>query len=165
VDKRRLEDITPMDFFYEYVYVVLNSGMNNKIAEKMYRKLLSEGSKTVNHLGKRKAIIRAQIHYKWWFRQLKSCATVNEKLDFLETLPWIGPITKHHLARNLGIDVAKPDRHLQRIAKHFEYFDVQKMCNNLSLTTGDRIGTVDVILWRICNLNPPWRAKETVPGW
>ncbi|MFH1514395.1 MAG: hypothetical protein ABIG42_02940 [bacterium] len=186
VDERRFEDAIPIELFYEYAYVVLNSGMSNKVAERMYKKLLSSGSKTVKHPGKRKAIIQAQIHYKWWFRELKSCGTVREKLDYLDTLPWIGPITKHHLARNLGVDVAKPDRHLQRIAEHFGYLhlkiikapipqgakiksitgDVQKMCEEISKETGVRVGTIDVILWRATSLNPPWKAKaKKVPGW
>ena len=73
----------------------------------------------------------------------------------METLPWIGPITKYHLARNLGIDVAKPDRHLVRLAKRFGYNEstgVQQMCEELAERTRDRIGVVDVVLWRYANL-------------
>lgn len=152
-------------FLLEYVYVVLNSGMKNQVAEKIYRRFLEEGSKSIRHEGKRKAIVKAQLYYKTWFKELKH-GSVLEKLDYLETLPWIGPITKYHLARNLGIDVAKPDRHLQRIADHFKYNDVQKMCNTLSLMTGERVGVVDVVLWRFCNLFPPWKAEDSdILGW
>ncbi len=154
VEGRRFKDMEARDFLYQYVYVVLNSGMKNTVAEAIYRRYLKEGSRVIGHEGKRKAVIQAQLHYRWWFRQLKSnYDDVQDMLDFLETLPWIGPITKYHLARNLGIDVAKPDRHLQRIAEHFGYSDVQKMCRALSESTGERIGTIDLVLWRSVELS------------
>lgn len=74
------------------------------------------------------------------------------RVGYLGTLPWIGKITKWHLARNMGIDVAKPDRHLVRLCEEFGFKDVQKMCGFISKRTGDRIGLVDVILWRALNL-------------
>lgn len=152
VNKRVFSDMKASNFLQEYVYVVINSGMKNSIAEGIYKAYREIGSKAIGHLGKRRAIIKAQLHYKYWFRELKTCGGTREKLDYLETLPWIGPITKYHLARNLGIDVAKPDRHLQRVADHFKYFDVQTMCNTLSIDTGDRAGTVDIIIWRAMSM-------------
>lgn len=71
---------------------------------------------------------------------------------YLDSLPMIGPITKYHLARNIGLDYAKPDRHLIRLAEKFGYPDIQVMCTKLSAYSGWRIGTVDVILWRYCNM-------------
>ena len=66
----------------------------------------------------------------------------------------IGPITKFHLARNIGIDCAKPDRHLVRIAERFGWKDnIQGMCVKLAAYSGWRIGTVDLILWRYCNMH------------
>jgi endonuclease III len=44
----------------------------------------------------------------------------------LEKLPYIGAVTKFHLAKNLGLDVAKPDRHLVRVAKRFGYKTCKK---------------------------------------
>ncbi len=148
VESRRFEDVDSKRLLLEYVYVVLNSGMKNKVAEMLFKQYMEHGTKVVRHEGKRKAIIQAQLHYRWWFKNLKVCGTVDERLDYLDSLPWIGPITKYHLARNLGIDVAKPDRHLQRIADCFKYYDVQKMCNTISIQTGERIGTIDLVLWR-----------------
>jgi hypothetical protein len=37
-----------------------------------------------------------------------------QPIEVLKTLPYIGPITAYHLAKNLGLPVAKPDRHLPR---------------------------------------------------
>ncbi len=69
-------------------------------------------------------------------------------LDFLAQLPFIGPVTVWHLAKNLGLDVAKPDRHLVKIARDFGYSCVQKFCAEIANSTGDRLAVVDLILWR-----------------
>jgi len=171
VKNRKFEDTTPDNFFRAFVYVVLNSGMKNQIAHKIYCNFIEKfgqvedvslndiksSLRVVGHLGKRSAINDAFQSYSHWFIKLKSKKTLDEKLEFLESLPWIGKITKYHLARNLGIDVAKPDRHLVRIAKIFHYGnDVQQMCKDVSDKTGDRIGLVDVILWRYANLVPSY---------
>lgn len=146
------EQQTSEHFLLQYMYVVINSGMKNQIAEDIYKRALINGLTSIGHPGKRKAIKLAFWGHKQWFDQLKKLNTVKKKLDFLEGLPWIGKITKYHLARNIGIDVAKPDRHLVRIANRFDYNDIQKMCKDISEETGDRIGVVDVVLWRAMNL-------------
>lgn len=166
VEERRFEEQTADDFFFEYVWVVLNSGMKNKVALKIYENAKKIGMDAIKHKGKRDAIEQANVCRYIWFKKLQEMKSIDEQLIFLEMLPWIGPITKYHLARNLGIDVAKPDRHLQRIADHFKYFDVQKMCNTLSLQTNERIGTIDLVLWRFATINPPWKAEGgKIPGW
>jgi len=152
--RKGFENQTAEQFFKQYMYVVINSGMKNQIAEDIYKRAIINGLTAIGHPGKRKAIQDVNSRYRHLFEELKTKETIAKKLEFLETLPWIGPITKYHLARNIGIDVAKPDRHLVRIARCFGYDDVQKMCKDISEETGDRVGVVDVILWRYCNLNP-----------
>jgi len=80
----------------------------------------------------------------------------NDKVEYVASLPMMGPITKYHLARNIGIDCAKPDRHLQRLAARFGYSDVQTMCGEIAKKSGYRIGTVDLILWRFCEKHPSY---------
>jgi hypothetical protein len=124
--------------------------MKNQIAEKMFHKFCQTlDATTVGHPMKRSAIELAILHYKAWFEALQSSGN---KLDYLDTLPMIGPITKYHLARNLGLDYAKPDRHLVRLAEKFGYSDIQAMCEKLAAYSGWRVGTVDVILWRYSNM-------------
>ncbi len=154
VEKRKFVNINPDQFFYEYVYVVLNAGMKNQVAEKIFSAFTREGVNAIGHLGKRKAVTTAKDNFHAWFAVLSHKETIAEQLEYLKSLPWIGDITKYHLARNIGLDVAKPDRHLVRFAKIFKYDDVQKMCTDISKKTNDRIGTVDVILWRYANLVP-----------
>jgi len=63
-----------------------------------------------------------------------------------------GPITKYHLARNLGVDCVKPDRHLARLAERFGYGTPDAMCRAIQDELGGRLGTIDAVLWRYCNL-------------
>ena len=155
VKRCTFETQTAGSFFIEYVFVVLSAGMKNQVVEKIMRRYFVNGEtniKAINHKGKRKAIIEAEWQYEKWWDQVLCFETLNERLEFLESLPFIGPITKYHLARNLGIDVAKPDRHMKRVAHKMGYIDVQSMCEMIAKARGERIGVVDVILWRYINL-------------
>jgi hypothetical protein len=69
-------------------------------------------------------------------------------LDTLQEFPYIGPVTVYHLAKNIGLPVAKPDRHLIRIARNFGFNDVQLLCRHISELSGDSIPVVDIVLWR-----------------
>lgn len=158
VEFRKFEDMTIHDFVIEYIYVVLNTGMKNQVAEKIFFKLKATGDLSlIHHLGKQKAIREVIQKSFTLFDYLKKA---ENKLAYLETLPFIGPVTKYHLARNLGLDYAKPDRHLEKLSKRFNYTSVQTMCAELAKESGYRIGTVDVILWRYSNMKGQERLLE-----
>lgn len=74
-------------------------------------------------------------------------------IEELRQLPFIGPVTSWHLAKNLGLNVAKNDRHLARLAKNYGYSDAHDLCDYLSKETGEMRSVVDVILWRFSSLN------------
>jgi len=145
---------TPMQFFIQYGWVVVNSGMKNQVAEKIWDRIteaLAEGkssSAVFGHKGKTEAIDYVFNHRDTIFREYQEAS---DKLAYFESLPWIGKITKWHLAKNVGMDVCKPDRHLVRIATRYNT-DPDKLCRRLSEETGDRIVTVDMVLWRAANL-------------
>jgi len=172
VEDRKFEHIDSTYFFREYAWVVISSGISNKAATSVFTKLVeTRNIDVVKHPGKNKALKKADCDYLEWFGLLQTCKTDEERIKFIQTLPYMGPATSFHLARNLGIDCAKPDRHLKRIAIHFLFFeeiehpirngiyitankdaDVQGLCKYISQKTGDRIGTVDIILWRVMQL-------------
>ena len=81
------------------------------------------------------------------FAQLKQ-NILRDPICSVQLLPFIGPITAFHLAKNLGYATAKPDRHLVRIAGTLGYEDVHQLCSSLSQATGDPIQVVGVVLWR-----------------
>ncbi|WCT74545.1 hypothetical protein PQ455_04755 [Sphingomonas naphthae] len=72
-----------------------------------------------------------------------------DKLTFCAELPFIGEITRYHLAKDLGLDVAKPDIHLARLARA-EGVTAQELCLRHAHEAGCRVSTVDTILWRAC---------------
>ena len=73
-------------------------------------------------------------------------------ITFLQELPFIGPVTSLHLAKNLGMPVAKPDRHLVRIAEGVGYDSAQELCNAVSEVVGDPVPVVDIVAWRYVTL-------------
>ncbi len=162
-EKRKSFEFTTADvFFFEYVYVVLNAGMREQVARKIYDKFCKElNINVVGHPGKRKAIEVALKNYKNWFEAVKSAENDTARIERLGELPWIGAVTKYHLARNIGIDCVKPDRHLTKLAEQFQFETPLVMCIEIQKITGERLGVIDVILWRYCNLNGS-DIKQTV---
>lgn len=140
------------NFWLEYAWVVLNSGMKNQVAQMIWDKVRPvveagrSASEVFRHEGKCKA-----IDYVWQNREklFQDYLKDDDKIEFLKILPYIGEITCWHLAKNFGFDCAKPDRHLVRIAAAE---GVDPMCRRLAQATGDRIATVDLVIWRAANL-------------
>lgn len=147
------------NFFSIYSFVVCNSGMKAQIAKGIYLRIMqclkNDGdiSTVFGHKNKVKAIKEVFENRHNLFEQLCriQLESTDEILNFCEGLPHIGSITKYHLAKDLGCDVAKPDRHLVRIATKYK-MTVEELCKKLSSETGDRVSAVDFILWRAANL-------------
>lgn len=148
---------TPEALACEYTWVVINSGMNNTVArqimDRVWPLLVADQpiAAAFGHKGKVSAIEdtwerRESRYLEFLDADAQSTAQV---LNWCESLPWIGGITKYHLAKNLGVDCAKPDRWLVRLA-NVEGETVDALCARLARATGDRVATVDVVLWRAC---------------
>ena len=73
-------------------------------------------------------------------------------VEYLQQLPHIGPITSYHLAKNLGLQVVKPDRHLVRMARITGHDSPLEMCSKIAETVGDSLSVVDLVLWRYATL-------------
>lgn len=144
----------PLAFWGEYGWVVMNSGMKNQIARTIWERVrphvLSGGSAhdVFGHKGKASAIDRVYVEREKLLQEYLQTPD-DQKIEWLRGLPWIGGITCWHLAKNYGFDVAKPDRHLVRIAGDE---GVHALCSRLANATGDRIATTDLVLWRAANL-------------
>lgn len=61
---------------------------------------------------------------------------------------FVEPTTSLHLAKNIGLPVAKPDRHICRIANTFGFDKVQRLCENIARVIDEPIQVIDVVLWR-----------------
>ena len=142
-------------FARETIYVICNSGMRHTVARKIFDKVIaavSEGRSArdvFGHPGKAEAINRIWREREPLFHSFFGCRDDAARLTFLADLPWIGAITKFHLAKNFGVDVAKPDVHLVRLAAASGE-TVEAMCARLALETSYRRATVDLILWFAC---------------
>lgn len=143
---------TAEDFALEAAFVICNSGMHHAIARAIYDRVqlaLWNGQSAFDkykHPGK-----AAAIDDVWARREqlLADYMAADDKVAFCETLPWIGPITKYHLAKNFGAQVAKPDVHLQRLSD-LHGVTAQHLCERLAEVSGFKVATVDLILWRAC---------------
>lgn len=142
----------PDDFATEAIFVICNSGMKNTVARGIYDRCaaaLVSGRpvfEVFKHPGKAAAI---ETIWRDRVQLLAGYLAAGDKLAFCESLPWIGGITKYHLAKNFGADVAKPDVHLQRLADR-EGCTAQALCERLAAESGLRVATVDTLLWRAC---------------
>lgn len=146
-------------FAMETAYVIVNSGMKAQIAwriwervrERLERDLPVTGSGAFGHPGKVKAIDDVWKNRHDLFQRFNQAEGDSAKLEFLGSLPWVGNITRYHLAKNFGLQVAKPDRWLVRVADiHGQ--TVKAFCQHLSDATGFSVPLVDTIIWRCCNL-------------
>ncbi len=143
---------TAREFALEAAYVICNSGMRNSVANEIYQKCVRalrqhRSARTVfGHPGK-----AAAIDHIWQNRRALFAAyrAAEDKVAYCASLPWIGPVTKFHLAKNLGLDFAKPDVHLVRLAEA-EQTTVVALCERLAAETGYRVTTIDSVLWRAC---------------
>ena len=95
-----------------------------------------------------------------------ACCDTDARVKYLETLPHIGKITAHHLARNLGEDLVKYDIWIQRLGVAFSGRpELESKINNGNLSdeikcacddmfahlvkqTGLPRGYLDVVLWK-----------------
>lgn len=143
---------TAAEFASEAIYVICNSGMSNVVAVPIFNRCMKalragkSASTVFGHPGKGKAIDWIWKRRKRLFREF---AVAPDMIEFFSALPWIGPITKFHVAKNVGADVAKPDVHLNRLADR-EGLTAQELCDRLATETGYRAATIDLILWRTC---------------
>ncbi len=150
---QRIGPATDADTFAERtIYVICNSGMANSVARPIYERVMAAlqkgraAAEVFGHPGKGPAIDRIWAERDELFAGFRA---TNDPVGFLEALPWIGPVTAQHLAKNLGINTAKPDVHMERLARA-ENTTTQELCARLSRQTGYRVATIDSILWRAC---------------
>jgi len=164
----RTSDITESDFLREAAWVIFCSGFRERTLRRHFSylslsfcdwesaKVISENAAACrtaalaafNNQRKVNAVIEiARRIVRVGFPTLKD-DFLSKPIEVLQTLPYIGPITVFHLAKNLGLPVAKPDRHLQRLAVALSYPDAHLLCQDIATLTGDPPQVVDLIFWR-----------------
>lgn len=188
---RARDRTTESELLTEVAWVIFNSGMRESVVRRLFPRLAQaflgfESAQLIadnaeacrdraclvfNHRIKANAVIEfsrrtAEMGYVVLLERLKY-----EGVAFLESFPFMGPATSRHLGKNLGLDIAKPDRHLVRIAIAAGFGNPQELCECISRWTGDDIAQIDVVLWRFATINgryeemfrgpPPFGAPTT----
>jgi len=165
--------INEQKFLHEITWVILASGMSDKVVRKIFplikqimfdfqspkliyqkRKICySKAIKIINHPGKVNAIIYvAEYLHKNSFEFVKN-KIQNDRIEFIQTFPFMGKSTAFHLAKNIGLDVAKPDRHLVRISNVLGFNSPNELCTKISYLLHEKISLIDLVLWRYATLD------------
>lgn len=165
-------DVMESDFLREGAWVILNSGMRESVIRKYFydlsfcffewesarkiaeaREFCYESAIDIfNNDRKISAIIDMSVRIcDLGFNKLKECLE-QSPIEFLQTFQYIGAVTSYHLAKNLGLQIAKPDRHLVRLSDLLGFENVQDLCSVIAKDSGDTIPVVDIVLWRFATL-------------
>lgn len=163
---RTMDSVVPDEFLAEAAWVVINSGFREAVARRIFPALsLCFCDWKADEVASSADYCRASALTVFGHRQkieaiIQIAETVAEDwaglrgeldqdpISALQRLPFIGPITSFHLAKNLGYPCAKADRHLVRTAEMLGQPCVQTLCLEIADATGDSMGVVDLILWR-----------------
>jgi hypothetical protein len=160
------------DFLRESAWVVLTTGFRESVVRSVFPALSSAFLEwrsaaviNANRARCRRAALRVFRNQRKIDAMLAICTIVahdgfecvrgligERSVSYLQTLPYIGSVTAFHLAKNLGLPVAKPDRHLTRIANAAGFGSPQDLCEFISERVGDPVHVVDVVLWRYATL-------------
>ena|SRR2546429_204774 len=171
-----LHVITERDFLRESAWVVLSSGMRASVIREKFAAIgeafygwksadeiahssgiCSENALSIfNHRPKIDAIVEIAKRIAQTGFDVFKTRIASEGVSFIQTLPFMGAATSFHLAKNVGLDVAKPDRHLLRIAASAGFGTPQAMCETISEIVGDRVSVVDLVIWRFATLHPAY---------
>lgn len=173
---RSLTSVSEPEFLRESAWVVLSCGMREQVIRCLFPRiesaflfwksaqLISERARecrdaaltVLNHEGKIDALVGiAVLTASQGFDEVHH-RLATEGVAFIRTLPYMGKVTSYHLAKNLGMAVAKPDRHLSRIAAALGWDSPIAMCKAISDAVGDSVAVVDLVLWRFANTRPDY---------
>lgn len=104
---------TADDFARSVIATICHASVTPGVGRRMFERCmrsLSLGSTVrvgFRHSGKAEAIDLIWQEREQLFRDYTEST---DKLRFLSTLPWIGPVTKHSLARRLGLEATEPHK-------------------------------------------------------
>jgi hypothetical protein len=170
--ERRLDRIGESEFLRESAWTVLSAGFREAVVRRLFgpvcEAFLGMRSATAiqaNRARCRRDALRVFNNHRKVTAILDIASIVDEmgfecvrrqieqeEVRFLQRLPYIGSITAFHLAKNLGLPVVKPDRHLQRIAAAAGFSSPMELCQLISDHLGEPVQVVDVVLWRYATL-------------
>lgn len=153
----------------EIIWVILCAGRSAQAARTIERKVwdaINTGRPVVEAFGyraKAAAIERAWHEREKDFAALQKAVmggSVEALVELCGSIPFIGDDTQFQLAKNFGADLCKPDIWLSRLAGfpdrprravRYRFPACMDLCRPLAESTGERIATVESMLWLGCN--------------
>ncbi len=173
-ESRSATEVTEQDVLAEGAWSILSVGLHHRTVESVFPSITeafggwrsaqlivrAEAScrrtalEVFNHRGKVDAIVEMAkwVHGKGLLNVLTALS--DEGPGCLQGLPYFGPASSAHLAKNLGYSVAKSDRHLTRLAQSLGFTSTDALCAAVSSFFGDEVGVVDIVFWRFATLQP-----------
>lgn len=165
------------DFLREGAWVILSSGMREAVIRQKFYDISTafmgfssaieivrnydvcriKALRVFNHTKKIDAILSMSWRVAMDGFQKVKHSTEHYGVDYLRSFDFIGPATGYHLAKNLGLSVSKPDRHLCRVAEVSGFDSVQHLCEEISMATGDPVPVVDLVIWRFATLRSDYK--------
>jgi hypothetical protein len=166
------ESLTEAFFLQEAAWVILSAGMREAIIRGKFEHISAAffdwesaaiisirsdecrdaALKRFNHRPKIDAIIAlANYVYSHGFKSVRERLEI-DGVEYISQFRYLGPATSLHLAKNIGLQVAKPDRHLIRIATAVGYSDPNHLCREIGEFVGEKVAVVDLVLWRYATL-------------
>jgi hypothetical protein len=171
--------LTEQVFLQEIAWVILASGLNDNVVKIKFplikeamlgfksaylivenrKECFDKTIKHFNHSGKINAIISAAEKLAIEsFEKVKSYID-NEGIKYLKTFHYIGDATSYHLAKNIGLNFAKPDRHLTRMSIALGFASPFELCRRISDKFHEKVAIVDLVLWRYATLDKRYLEK------
>ena len=167
-EDRCLSRVTESDLLRETAWVILNSGFREATVRKVFcgvsaafldwrsaREIAFHSDRcranAFRHFGSsRKIDAIADVCVE--VAQIGLATILRDVRDFgvpsLRRFLYIGSVTCRHLAKNLGIEVCKPDRHLVRMANEWGADSPDSLCTKIKSIVAERLDVIDSVLWR-----------------
>lgn len=171
------EDLDAPQFLGEYCWVVFASGFRYAVVRDKFPSIRALfQSFDLKSLAKMAPVERDRLPIRNKQKAdgfLNGCRMIAEEgfnafksrleeggLEVLVELPGIGPVTKHHLAKNIGLrNTAKPDVWLERCAKECDAASVDELVTFLhNAHPSFEVQQIDTVLWDYCQ-----RFQEVPP--
>src|SRR6185312_7297812 len=167
-DRLCLSRLTEKEILKEFAWVVLSSGMNYKVISGLFNnfsdafyqwqsaELIEENKKLCTKKAMKIFANEKKLNAIVYFcgivadigiQELKD-KIVDRGIDYIQSFPYMGDATSYHFAKNIGVDVVKPDRHLVRISQKLGFETPHEMCSMVSIATADKLSVVDLVYWR-----------------
>jgi hypothetical protein len=164
-----LADANETDILREGAWAILSCGLSERAVRSVFPRLASvfDDWRRPSEIARSRSK-RIRSAQRWFNHPAKLNAIVNladfvaeqGAKRFIELLdcepdqvntrvPFLGPVSTRHLKKSLGFAVAKPDRHLIRLASRYG-LKTDEFCDLIVDRTSEKKSVVDLVLWRLC---------------